>query len=341
MRTIKSIHILILFSFFSFYSKYAYSQAGGLDKLLQAGEEDAALLMEGYIRPAAKALGQGVVNGWYNTAKTHQPLGFDLTVTLNVAFIPDEDLFYDVAGLPLQEVEVLFPDPEEVPTIFGSDRIVPTYDFINNPGNSFEGPPGVNLEETIGGNFVPVPMAQLSLGLIKNTDLKIRFVPTIDTDDFKIKYFGIGIVHDIKQWIPGIAKTPIDLAVFVGYTSSSNELNLSGQFLSIPGDDQTGSINIKAFTYQLLFSKSFSIITLYVGAGGNMIDSDFLMEGTYVLDPTDPTLTLEDPISLNFNDSGARVTPGLRLKLGIVTLHADYTFQKYNLLSFGLGFSVR
>ena len=342
MRTIRAIQILILFSFFSFYSEYAYSQASGLDKLLQAGEEDAALLIEGYIRPAATALGQGVVNGWYNTAKTHQPLGFDITVTLNAAFVPDEDLFYDAAGLPLQSVELIFPPPDEgVPTVFGSDRIAPTYDFLSSPGNAFNGPTGVNLEESIGGNYVPVPIAQIGIGLIKNTDLKVRFMPTISTDDFEIKYFGIGLLHDIKQWIPGVAKAPIDLSVFVGYTSSSNEIKLSGSIPDVGGSDQTGSIDIKAFTYQLLFSKTFSILTLYTGAGGNLVKSDVLMEGTYVLDPTDPSLTLVDPINLNFDDNGLRFTAGLRLKLAIVTLHADYTFQKYNLLSIGFGFSVR
>ena len=72
-----------------------------------------------------------------------------------------------------------------------------------------------------------------------------------------------------------------------------------------------------------------------------MVKSDVLMEGTYVLDPTDPSLTLVDPINLDIDDNGLRFTAGLRLKLAIVTLHADYTFQKYNLLSVGFGFSVR
>jgi len=340
MRKIKSVQLLVFLILLSQY-KPGFSQASDLDRLLLAGEEDAALLIEGYISPAVNTLTHGIVNGWYNTAKTHKPLGFDIMITMNVAFVPDEDLFYDVAGLPLKEVVPVFPPPEGAPTVFGSDRVAPIYDFINNPGNPFEGPTGVNLEEAIGGNYVPVPLLQVGIGLIKNTDLKVRFLPTVSTDDFEIKYFGIGLTHDIKQHIPGLAKTPIDLSIFFGYTSSSNEIKLSGVIPDTGGGDQSGVIDIDAFTYQLLFSKSFSVLTIYTGVGGNLLYSDVLMKGTYVLDPTDPTLTLVDPISIELDDHEARFTAGLRLKLGFFTLHSDYTFQKYNILSMGIGVSVK
>ena len=35
------------------------------------------------------------------------------------------------------------------------------------------------------------------------------------------------------------------------------------------------------------------------------------------------------------------MTAGMRLKLAIFTLHADYTVQKYDVLTVGFGFSVR
>jgi len=36
-----------------------------------------------------------------------------------------------------------------------------------------------------------------------------------------------------------------------------------------------------------------------------------------------------------------RVTGGIRLQLAIVTLHANYTFNGYNLLNTGIGFTFR
>jgi hypothetical protein len=35
------------------------------------------------------------------------------------------------------------------------------------------------------------------------------------------------------------------------------------------------------------------------------------------------------------------MTAGFRLKLAILTLHTDYTLQKYSCLTVGLGFAVR
>ena len=53
-------------------------------------------------------------------------------------------------------------------------------------------------------------------------------------------------------------------------------------------------------------------------------------------------MTVSDPISLDF-DSGSspRINAGLRLKLLILTLHAEYAIQKYNTLTLGVGISIR
>jgi hypothetical protein len=41
------------------------------------------------------------------------------------------------------------------------------------------------------------------------------------------------------------------------------------------------------------------------------------------------------------NFSGMRANIGFRIKLAIVTIHADYTRAQYNVLTTGLGFSFR
>ncbi len=60
-------------------------------------------------------------------------------------------------------------------------------------------------------NGVLAPTAQLSLGIYKNTDLKVRYLPEISSNDTKIKAFGVGVMHDVKQHIPGIGILPFDL----------------------------------------------------------------------------------------------------------------------------------
>ncbi|HEX2967771.1 MAG TPA: DUF6588 family protein, partial [Bacteroidales bacterium] len=41
------------------------------------------------------------------------------------------------------------------------------------------------------------------------------------------------------------------------------------------------------------------------------------------------------------NYSGLRANIGFRVKLAVITIHADYTRAQYNVLSAGLGISVR
>jgi len=50
------------------------------------------------VEPIIQSFGYGLANGWYNTAKPHKPAGFDLTATITLAFVPDEDLFYNIIG---------------------------------------------------------------------------------------------------------------------------------------------------------------------------------------------------------------------------------------------------
>ena len=93
-----------------------------------------------------------------------------------------------------------------------------------------------------------------------------------------------------------------------------------------------------------MISKKLSVLTLYGGIGYNIAKSNLALKGTYDLDDdgiagNDPNE--KDPVDLKFAASGVRATAGFRLKLAILTLHADYTAQKYSAFSAGIGLSVR
>lgn len=310
--------------------------------LLEGGVQDGKYLLTGYVNPLMKSLNLGLNQGWYNTAETHQFPGFDLTMTANVMYIPKKDMFYYVDNNRLNNVE-LQGGSRNVPTIFGPDE-TPVYNVTPNGGPSvgtFDGPPGLNLKEEIGRNIVPVPMANLGIGLPKGTDLKIRWAPPVDVGDMgTFKFFGIGVMHNVKQYIPGLKLLPFDLSGFVGYTSMKLDMDLSGYY---NGDNQRGAFKMSATTIQALISKKFSVVTFYGGVGYNIAKSRMAVEGTYDFNEDgDETDTGErNPAELTFSASGPRVTAGTRLKFAIFTLHADYTFQKYNALTVGFGFSVR
>ncbi|MEM1010451.1 MAG: DUF6588 family protein, partial [Myxococcota bacterium] len=317
-----------------------------LGQFLDAEEvRDAEKLSEAYVLPFVKALGFGLANGWYNTAKPHKPWGFDLTTTVNMVHVPEKDFFYSVADLQLETVGLspesspLLPDGQ-APTMFG-DNINPTFRNTTT-GLDFNGPQGLDLEEEIGVQFVPIPMVQLGLGVVKGTDVKVRFVPNIMVDDLEFRMLGFGVQHSLKQWIPGLKRLPIELSGFIGFTDISVEVDVSDE--DLPNSiDQRGVFNINSFTLQGMVSRKFSALTLYGGLGMNNVSSSLKLKGQYDLndngDFSDPGET--DPIGLNFNAGSVRLTTGMMLKLAVFTFHADYTFQKYGVLSAGFGISVR
>lgn len=314
-----------------------------IDQLMEESIDDGRKLISAYVSPFMNSLSVGLSQGWYNTAKAHKIAGIDLTITANAMTIPKSDLFYDASKLGLQVVELdnSTPGYPMASTIFGPET-EPTFSYTDESTGlkeTFLGPGGLDLKKNLGRNWVPVPMANLGIGLPKGTDLKLRFTPNIDLgDNSSLKIFGVGIMHDVKQWIPGIKLLPFDLSGFAGYT----KLRLESYFDPQNNPDQMGLFELNATTVQGVISKNFSVLTLYGGLGYNIAKSNLAMKGTYDINDNGQADANElDPLDLKFSASGLRTTAGFRVKLAVLTLHADYTLQKYNCLTVGLGISVR
>jgi hypothetical protein len=316
-----------------------------VDQLLSESLDDGRKLINAYTAPFMNSLTLGLNQGWYNTAKAHKIGGVDLTITANAMTIPQSELFFDATKIGLQVVELddspSNPNYPLAPTLFGpEDGATFAYtDEETGTKETFVGPGGIDLERNIGKNWLPVPMANLGIGLPKGTDLKLRFTPTIDLgDDSSLKIFGIGIMHDVKQWIPGIKLLPFDLSGFVGFT----KVRLESYFDRSTSPDQHGIFEMNATTIQGVISKKFSVLTVYGGMGYNIAKSNLAMKGTYDINDNGEADPNEiDPLDLKFAASGFRTTAGFRIKLAVLTLHADYTLQKYKCLTAGIGISVR
>lgn len=332
---------------FTFCSFLASGQDNIGDLLQEEIGETKALIQE-YISPFMKSTSLGLNQGWYNTAKAHKVVGVDLTTSVSLMRIPSSDAYFNVAGLGLQHYR-LSPDSPgypNAPTIFGNDQS-PSFEYRENPDNvnptvTFEGPPGLGMEDEIGSNVMPVPMIQLGIGLPKGTDIKFRFVPSLDVgSDGEFKLWGVGVMHDVKQYIPGIKLMPFDLSGFFGYTKMDLTYSLDGG--DVAGENQRGEISMSATTLQAVISKKFSVLTLYGGLGYNIAKSNLVLKGTYdINDDGDTQDTYErDPVDLSFSASGPRATAGFRLKFAVLTLHADYTVQKYKSITAGIGISIR
>lgn len=322
-----------------------------LTEFLRAGKRDASKLMNAYLNPMVEGLSYSFNGGWYHTAKAHNSLGFDLGVSVNAVFVPASKNYFTPSTLGLENTILVSPTSGKAPTVMGPSEAT-TYqtgvDF-NGDGTadqtlSISGPEGVDFKENFKVSGVVGPTAQLGIGIIKNTDLKIRWMPEVKASDTKVRLFGIGVLHDVKQHIPGIKTLPFDLSVLVAFTKIQGSTSTAGFFDK--GSDPRAQLmdySMNAWLFQALISKKVSVITFYGGIGYNTIKTDADVTGSYVIDnPAGSNdLILKDPVSLGYKNKSLRVTAGIRFKFGPIYLTGDYSLQEYNALSVGLGVAVR
>ncbi len=357
---------------------------GGAGDLLKGGITDANTLMNGYFGPILKSFGAGLNGGWYNTAKPHGTGGFDITLGATLTFAPPADETFGITNFkslrPLNGATT-------APSIFGSDdkNKVPTLELrTSNPAYEYAQKNGLpttgmspdtsvgtfNTPVGLGSNMFGVPFAQVAIGIYKNTEVMIRFVPTTKADKFEVGLWGFGVKHDIKQWIPVIKEQKIwDLSAMFGYTSFSSKLGLdevkpdvdygttTGNTTNTNVKPDNGSIEMtsSAWNIQILTSAKLLFFTPYMGLGFQHASTDFKLKGQFpytqykAIDQNDPSsigkkevvLTPKDAVSLNGTTSGFRATFGARFKFLILTIHGDYTFAEYNMATIGVGLNLQ
>jgi hypothetical protein len=320
------------------------SQAQRFENIVKGNASNGNYLAQGYFSPALKAFGTGLNQGWYTTAKVHKPLGFDLTATVSGVMIPTSEEFFMVHNKNLQGGLSLVADHEgntvtaegsgSVPTVFGPRSTQSGFDYN---GVDIPGVRGFSLKDKVKVNFLPVPIYSIGLGISKSTELKVRFLPTIQADHRRseINMLGVGLLHDVKHYIPGLRMAPIDLSLFAGFT----RLNVDSQ---IGNSTQRGEFAVSSTTTQVLISKKLGPFTLYGGAGYDFINSSIRIKGHYDLNNNGQNDDGEtNPIHVKATTSGPRATAGFRLKFAVFTLHGDYTIQNFSTFSTGFGINVR
>jgi hypothetical protein len=338
MKLLIRSSMLALAAFLISLSSFAQ---GDLEELLKGTKQDASYLTTGYITPFLKAFGSGVNQGWYNTAKPHKVPGFDFTLSVAMVGVPDEDKTFTVDNNRLQNVTLendgvnaVAPNGTgKVPTVFGPEK-EPTY-RSDVSGQTFNTPGGIEDFGKLMGGRMPVPVFNVGIGLPKGTELKVRWTPEINIGgDGDIKMFGFGIMHDIKQYIPGIKMMPFDLSALVTYSKMDIGVDLNSD------GSQRGEFSVKGTTIQAIISKKISVITPYAAIGYGISNASLSVKGNYDLDDNGSFET-SNPVNVEGKNSGPRLTAGLRLKLAVFTFHADYTLQKYNAFTGGFGISIR
>jgi hypothetical protein len=347
------IIILVLFSSVSF------SQFKNVD-FLKSAPADGVKYLQAYVSPWANAFGSGLSGGWYNTAKPHKFGGFDITVGASVGIVPTSAQTFDASKIGLSSS---ITGAGISPTVAGpkTDGPLMSYRVSGVTLASFNAPQGVNWR------YIPVPTAQVGIGLPFGTELKVRYMPKINIKDGNVSLWGVGIVHSIMQYLPGNKLLPFDVSLFGGYTKLQANVPISLQ----PGtpqnyttpynattsfSNQNLKVSVQALNLSAIASLNLPVITFYGGIGYCKTQTKMDFTGNF------PTPVLVTPTSgvpyAEYNNtgvkkgsdfpnmdiknfSGLRANIGFRIKLAVVTIHFDYTKAQYNVFTTGLGLSFR
>ncbi|MEI6050696.1 MAG: DUF6588 family protein, partial [Bacteroidota bacterium] len=122
-------------------------------------------------------------------------------------------------------------------------------------------------------------------------------------------------------------------------------------------NDQNLNINITALNVSAIASLNLPVITFYGGIGYCKTKTEMEFSGNFptpvLVTPALPAVPYPEYNNTGIkknadfpdmdieNFSGMRANIGFRIKLAVITIHADYTRAQYNVVSAGLGISFR
>ena len=254
-----------------------------------------------------------------------------------MAFVPSADKTFDMEKydwnvLTWKDKGYIKPI---TPTIAGEkkgNRPEIEFDDVNiKTGKLFDMPNGTGL------GFVGLPVAQLGVGIIGNTDLQVRILPPLSISNYgKVFILGGGFKHDIKQWIPAVKHLPIvDIAVSVNYSIINSTFDSFQFFPDIDAlgidptdgsridanlliaaqdigktrqteyyDKQELLFNMSAFRASLIASATVPFFTAYGSLGFSKSGTNIKMQGPYLLpvvelDGVTPVFALREENKIN------------------------------------------
>lgn len=165
--------------------------------------------------------------------------------------------------------------------------------------------------------IMPMVMPQVSVGLPMDIELTLRGFPSYELEEGmgELSFYGFGGKIGINQFIP------VPNLVLPQFSVGYYMTNLA------VGD--IFSANNSIMTLQV--SKSIPFLTVYGGFG---LESSSMSVSYSSDDLGDIEFDLD-------GDNSFRTTLGVRVKLAVISINADYNIGEYNTANLGVGFTLR
>lgn len=328
---------------------------------------------QGYAGPLATAFGTSLNSGFYQTAKPHKFLGFDVSVKVAAVKVPDDGKVFDFyvgdvpvafpgLGLPNDELvvdlELLYPERES-PTLFGKDEM---NNILPDPNGA-----AIALESalrTAGKTQAEIDLLKLSPTWTNAvSQIQGAAVPLTTPQGLNLSFMGfnagfampqvsVGLPFKTEVMVRMIPEYEVDKVGKVSFFGFGVKHNLD-QYIPIPlfPVDISAQFGMQQFkigdivesnhtAWNIQASKKLGIglsITPYIGFGmeSSSMDISYLVEGTgTILDGEKVDFALD-------GDNSFRTTVGVNLTLLLVTINADYSMGEYDAVTVGAGITFR
>ena len=158
------------------------------------------------------------------------------------------------------------------------DINMPIMDGIEFPG-------GIGSDLPMGA--LPSPMIQVGVGLPTSTDLKIRYAPKIQNDDFSGDLIGLGLQHNISQYFTKSEEStlPLNVSLLGAFTTMNLSYNMVDEDFDDPIDFRNANAEFKlnAWTVQAIGSLDYKLVSVYAGVGYNSGVTNLKLNGDFDL----------------------------------------------------------
>ncbi|MEO1022808.1 MAG: DUF6588 family protein [Bacteroidota bacterium] len=323
MNRFSPIRRVALALLLALFSLPAFAQLDAIEDFLAAGEANITELTRAYLAPLPTGLSTALNSGWTTKAAPTKTLGFSLQFRVAASAVPSGDQTFDARELNLTGITV---SGVESNTLLGDSDAGQTL-TVDGTGASFSIPEGTGVP------IVPLPIIQGNVGLIKKTDLTLRYTPETDLGDYgDVSVFGAAIKHDVNQYLPAGKLLPVDISVMAAFTQVNMNANLSG-------DGQRVETTTNAFVFNALVGKTLPFLSAYGGLGFQTGNFQVDMVGQYDLGAGQ---SITDPVSYDDNsDAVVHALAGAQFKLGFFRIFLEGTASNYFTINGGIGLGFR
>ena len=298
---------------------------------------DLIFLTEQYISPAAEASVYQASSGWYTNFTPKDKFDIEISVQYNSLFIPKKSktFFVNENNGTLQNIAVQgSATTAEIPTALGGDDVVVLEGHIGDETFEFDAPEGIGQESVKHGQI------QVTIGLWEQTNLIFRYAPNININDVKYTSFGLGVAHNLNQWIKPLRESSFNFGTLITYSSFSveDEFNEADLILATINAIE---VEGQSFSFNLVGSRSIKQFDFSAALGLTSTKFEYKVGGSNKLDDFDVVGYLNEPLE-SLNDSEINFKADLNVNYCIkdFSINTMLTFGQYANLNMGISYNI-